>query len=236
MSRGAPGRDSCASFGGDTRAATGHPVVGMSTDAELVERWRRGEREACAQLFERYYAGLARFFRSKVPEAADDLVQRTFLRCAEGLARLADAGAFRSYLFGIACNALREHYRSVHRDGARLEFTSVSAQDLAPSASAVVGWKQEQRLLLEALRRIPLEDQILLELCYWEQLPGREIAEIVGAPLGTVKAHLRRARQRLEAQLAALAGSPGTLHSTRSDLERWAGAVRQALDARELDD
>jgi RNA polymerase sigma-70 factor (ECF subfamily) len=177
----------------------------MSTDAELVDRWRRGEREACALLFERYYDGLARFFRSKLPEAADDLVQRTFLRCFEGLTRIADVTAFRSYLFGIACNVLREHYRSLHRDGARLEFTSVSAQELAPSASAVVGWQQEQRLLLEALRRIPLEDQILLELCYWEQLPGREIAAIVGTPLGTVKAHLRRARQRLEAQLEALA-------------------------------
>jgi RNA polymerase sigma-70 factor (ECF subfamily) len=208
----------------------------MSTDAELVDGWRRGERDACAQLFERYYDGLARFFRSKLPEAADDLVQRTFLRCFEGLARIADATAFRSYLFGIACNVLREHYRSIHRDGARLEFTSVSAQELAPSASAVIGWQQEQRLLLEALRRIPLEDQILLELCYWEQLPGREIAAIVGTPLGTVKAHLRRARQRLEAQLEALARSPGRLHSTRSDLERWAAAVRQVLDARELAD
>ncbi|MDC0672116.1 RNA polymerase sigma factor [Nannocystis radixulma] len=208
----------------------------MSTDAELVDGWRRGERDACAQLFERYYDGLARFFRSKLPEAADDLVQRTFLRCFEGLARIADATAFRSYLFGIACNVLREHYRSIHRDGARLEFTSVSAQELAPSASAVIGWQQEQRLLLEALRRIPLEDQILLELCYWEQLPGREIAAIVGTPLGTVKAHLRRARQRLEAQLEALARSPGTLHGTRSDLERWAAAVRQVLDARELAD
>lgn len=208
----------------------------MSTDAELVDGWRRGERDACAQLFERYYDGLARFFRSKLPEAADDLVQRTFLRCFEGLARIADATAFRSYLFGIACNVLREHYRSIHRDGARLEFTSVSAQELAPSASAVIGWQQEQRLLLEALRRIPLEDQILLELCYWEQLPGRKIAAIVGTPLGTVKAHLRRARQRLEAQLEALARSPGALQGTRSDLERWAAAVRQVLDARELVD
>lgn len=208
----------------------------MSSDAELVERWRSGDRSACAALFERYYDGLARFFRSKAPDAADDLVQRTFLRVSEGLTRIEDPAAFRSYLFGTACNALREHYRSVHRDGDRLEFTSVSAHDLAPSASAVVGWRQEQRLLLEALRRIPLEDQILLELCYWEQLPGREIAAIVGAPLGTVKAHLRRARLRLEAQLEALARSPGILHSTRSDLEVWAGAVRRALDARELVD
>lgn len=210
--------------------------AGVSTDAELVEQWRRGERSACAQLFERYYDGLARFFRSKVDEAADDLVQRTFLRCFEGLARIADAAAFRSYLFGIACNVLREHFRSVHRDGARLEFTSISAQELAPSASAVVGWQQEQRLLLEALRRIPLEDQILLELAYWEQLPGREIAAIVGAPLGTVKAHLHRARGRIEAQIDALARSPGTLHATRTDLERWADAVRKALAARELAD
>jgi len=204
----------------------------MSTDADLVERWRSGDRAACALLFDRYYANLARFFRGKVPEAADDLVQRTFLRCFEGLTRLAQVHAFRSFLFGIACNTLREHYRGVHRDQARLVFTSVSAHDLDPTASAVVGWRQEQRLLLEALRRIPIADQILLELRYWEQLPGQEIAEIVEAPLGTVKANLHRARLRLEAQLAALTREPAALHATASDLERWADAVRRALDER----
>ena len=204
----------------------------MSTDADLVERWRSGDRAACALLFDRYYANLARFFRSKVPEAADDLVQRTFLRCFEALTRLAEVHAFRSFLFGIACNTLREHYRSVHRDHARLVFTSVSAHDLDPTASAVVGWRQEQRLLLEALRRIPLADQILIELRYWEQLPGQEIAEIVAAPLGTVKANLHRARRRLEAQIDALTREPAALHATASDLERWADAVRRALDER----
>lgn len=204
----------------------------MSTDADLVERWRGGDRAACALLFDRYYPNLARFFRSKAPEAADDLVQRTFLRCFEALTRLAEAHAFRSFLFGIACNTLREHYRSVHRDHDRLVFTSVSAHDLDPSAGAVIGWRQEQRLLLEALRRIPIADQILLELRYWEQLPGQEIAEIVEAPLGTVKASLHRARQRLEAQLDALAREPAALHATASDLERWAAAVRRALDER----
>lgn len=203
----------------------------MSTDADLVERWRSGDRAACAQLFDRYYSNLVRFFRSKVPEAADDLVQRTFLRCFEALTRIADAAAFRSFLFGIACNTLREHYRGVHRDHSRLVFTSVSAHDLDPTASAVLGWRQEQRLLLEALRRIPFEDQILVELCYWEQLPGREIAAIVDMPLGTVKANLHRARRRLEVQLDALTRAPATLHATASDLERWAAAVKRALDA-----
>lgn len=204
----------------------------MSTDADLVERWRSGDRAACALLFDRYYANLVRFFRSKVPEAADDLVQRTFLRCFEALTRLAEVHAFRSFLFGIACNTLREHYRGAHRDHARLVFTSVSAHDLDPSASAVVGWRQEQRLLLEALRRIPIADQILIELRYWEQLPGQEIAEIVEAPLGTVKAQLHRARLRLEAQIEALTREPAALHATASDLERWAEAVRRALEER----
>lgn len=204
----------------------------MSTDADLVERWRGGDRAACAMLFDRYYANLVRFFRSKLPDAADDLVQRTFLRCFEALTRLGEPTAFRSFLFGIACNTLREHYRGVHRDHTRLVFTSVSAHDLDPTASAALGWRQEQRLLLEALRRIPLDDQILLELRYWEQLPGQEIAAIVDMPLGTVKANLHRARRRLEAQLDQLTREPAALHATASDLERWAAAVKHALDAR----
>ena len=47
--------------------------------AGLVDAWRDGDREAGRRLFERHYAGVARFFRNKVGEAGLDLIQRTFL-------------------------------------------------------------------------------------------------------------------------------------------------------------
>ncbi len=204
-------------------------------DAGLVERWRAGDRVACKALFERYYANVARFFRTKVRDLAiaEDLVHETFLRCFEAIPRLRERAAFRSFLFGIACNTLREHYRGARRELERGALESRSVRELvgadAQGLISALARREEQRALLEALRRIPLEHQVLLELRYWERMTGPEMAAIVGAPLGTVKTRLRRARALLEQQLRALVESPDALESTLTNLDRWAAELREQL-------
>ena len=84
-------------------------------------------------------------------------------------------------------------------------------------------------LLLQALRQIPLESQLLVELYFWEELTAREVAEILAVPEGTVRTRLRRARQLLEQALGRLAESPGLLASTLADLDGWALRVREEL-------
>lgn len=220
----------------EARASAERRAREAELDAGLVARWQAGEREACKELFERYYPNIARFFRTKVrgPGVEEDLVQMTFLRCFEAVSRLREPVAFRSYLFGIACNTLREHYRGARREaellGAPLSRSVLElAGELGPGPSSLLARREEQRLLLEALRRVPLEHQLLLELRYWERMTGPEMAEVVGAPLGTVKTRLRRARALLEARLRELAETPAALESTLTDLERWAGALRERV-------
>jgi RNA polymerase sigma factor (sigma-70 family) len=197
-------------------------------DEQLVARWRGGDRQACAELFAIYYDGVARFFRNKVPGQADDLIQRTFLRCFEGIERLHDAGKFRSFLFAIAHNVLREHLRERSHDP--LDLESWRAIDLDPSPSALLAAREQQRLLLIALRHIPMVHQIVLELHYWEQMRGADIAEILDEPVGTIKTRLRRARQLLEQAISELAQSPSSVSVSMAELERWAAAVSEALD------
>ncbi|MCA9663472.1 MAG: RNA polymerase sigma factor, partial [Myxococcales bacterium] len=183
-------------------------------DAALVDRWRAGDREACRALFDRYYAAIARFFRNKVRGGDEDLVQICFLRCFEGIVRLRERVAFRAYLFGIACNVLREHYRRGRGEAERRDLDDRSVRELVgdggpwPSVGSWLAAREEHRLLLEALRRLPLEHQILVELFYWEGMRVREIAEVVGAPEGTIKTRLRRGRALLEEALAELAATP----------------------------
>ena len=55
----------------------------IEEDARLVQAWRGGDAAAGAQLVERHYDAIVRFFRTKAHPAADDLVQRTFMLCAE---------------------------------------------------------------------------------------------------------------------------------------------------------
>ncbi len=191
--------------------------------------WRAGDEDAGVELFERYYEAISRFFRSKAWDAASDLIQRTFLACLETRDRMREGTAFRSYLFGIARNILLEHYRGKRRDGDRIDFAERSVEDFGPTPATVLGRHQETLLLLQALRRIPIDSQTILELYFWENMTAGDIAKIMDVPEGTTRTRIRRAKQLLEQQLAALAASPQVLQSTMSDLETWAQNLRGAL-------
>lgn len=204
----------------------------MVDEQQLLHAWRQGDEDAGEQLFERYYEGLSRFFRSKASDSAPDLIQRTFLILLETHARMREGTTFHCYLFGIARNVLYEHYRSKRRDGDRLEPHERSVEDLAPTPTTLIAREQETKLLLQALRKIPVESQLILELYYWEQMTAKEIGDVLEVPEGTARTRIRRAKQLLEAKLGELAESPQVLQSTVSDLDSWARHLRDALKPR----
>ncbi len=196
-------------------------------DAALLLQWRQGDRQAGARLFRRHYDVVVRFFVNKVSaDDQPDLIQRTFLACVEGKQRVHSGARFRNYLLGIAFRQLYKHYDRKRGDNARLHYGTVSVADLDPSPSQVAAQHDEHRLLLAALRRIPLEYQVALELAYWEGHSAAQLAEVLGVPLGTAKTRIRRGRQLVEVELRALAESPQLCESVTADLERWAQGLR----------
>jgi RNA polymerase sigma factor (sigma-70 family) len=198
----------------------------MQTDVELLDAWRDGDKRAGKQLFERHYDAMMRFFRNKVGADAPDLVQKTFLGCIESVDRYRGDGSFRSYLFSVAYRQLCKHYRSRTSERARFDVGSVSAADLDPTPSRVVAKRREQRVLLEALRGIPVEYQVALELHYWEQMSDADIARALDLPLGTTKSRIRRGRQLLAERIARIATSESELQSTLGNLDQWANDLR----------
>lgn len=211
------------------RARCYHLPAVADADLELLAAWRGGNRRAGSALFDAYFPVLRRFFRNKVGDDYDELVQRTFARCVESQERFEGRGTFRSYLFAIACNVLREHVRQRGREHATLDAEEISVVELGlPGPATVAGMRREQALLLTALRRLPLGDQIVLELFYWEDLTSAEIASILEKPHGTIRSRLRLARERLRGQVDALVreGQPDAATST-DDLRRWAAELRR---------
>ena len=201
----------------------------MATDAELLEAWRGGDRKSGEELFERHFDAVARFFRNKVDHGIDDLIQRTFLACVETKDRFRGDSSFRTYLFGVAHNVLGKHFRSKKRHGDKIDFGVTSVFDLSPSPSVIVAKHREQQVLLQALRQIPLDHQIVLELYFWEKLSAREVADIVGVPEGTAKTRIRRAKQLLEDQMGKLVWSKDQLESTIANLDGWAASLRDQI-------
>jgi RNA polymerase sigma factor (sigma-70 family) len=195
------------------------------TDFELFDAWTSGDTDAVAELFERHIDAIDRFFRNKVIDGYDDLVQQTFTACLESRDRFRQESSFRTFLFAIANNTLRAHFRSRRRESERFDWTEVSACDLAPGPSTLFRARREQQLLLEALRGIPLDYQVVLELFYWEELSGSAIARIVELPENTVRSRLRRGRELLEKSMRKLARNAQELQSTLEDLDRWVRSI-----------
>ena len=198
----------------------------MTDDRDLLHAWRTGDAASGQRLIERHLEPIHRFFSNKVPGATDDLVQKTFLACVESVEGFEGRASFRSYLFAIARNVLYRHYRDQHQgfDPLTVSVSAVAAEERSPADR--VTEREEQRLLLRALRALPLELQALLELAYWEGLADRELAEILEIPVGTIKSRLRKARQQLDELMSTLASSPSLLQSSRHTLDAWAAGIR----------
>jgi RNA polymerase sigma factor (sigma-70 family) len=200
-----------------------------STDFDLLDAWRAGDRAAGDRLFERHFKGLFRFFRSKVDDAiAEDLTQTCFLACVDGKDAFRGSASFRTYLFSIARNQLYMHFRKRGRQDKVIEFVTASVADLGAGPGTIAAAKAEQKLLLQALRRIPVDFQIAVELYYWEGLSTRELAEVLDVPEGTVRSRLARAREHLAKQMHDLAQSPALAESTIGDFERWARSLKDS--------
>lgn len=200
------------------------------TDLELLSAWRAGDAAHGNLLFQRHFAAIHRYFANKVASERDveDLIQRTFLAVLEARDRFAGASSFKTWVLGIAHNLLCEHYRGQRRGGGpAIDLSEISVRDLCAGPSTLLGRRRDEQALLEALRAIPFESQVILELYYWEKWSGPEVGEFFGIPENTARSRLRRAKEVLMAALRE-GGLSDRKVTDEDDLERWAADVRQA--------
>jgi RNA polymerase sigma-70 factor (ECF subfamily) len=199
-------------------------------DRELLSAWVGGDEDAGNELVRRHFSAVFRFFRSKIDDNVDDLTQRTFLACVSSAPSFRGDASFRAWVLGIARKQLLLHLRTRYRRERVFDPGAQSIRDVEPamgtSPSGFVAERENEQLLLAALRRIPVDFQIAVELFYWEELQLTEIAEVLEIAVGTVKSRLGRARAMLREQIAALATSDDLRRATVDDLERWAKSLR----------
>jgi RNA polymerase sigma-70 factor (ECF subfamily) len=203
------------------------PTLSGQADGALLDAWRKGDRIAGDVLVERHFPVLFRFFRSKGIEDVDDLAQQTFLTCLEQTERTFTV-SFRAYLLGVARHLLFRRYRARERQDRALS-RAVSAEQLVQSPSSALRARDELELLAAALRRIPIDLQIVVELYYWESMRVNEIAEVVEIPSGTVQSRLARARDVLRREIEQLPADAALRRTTLEGFERWARALRDRM-------
>jgi RNA polymerase sigma-70 factor (ECF subfamily) len=178
----------------------------MDADLVLLEQWRGGDRRAGEELFARHFAGVFRFFGGKAGARAEDLTQQTFLECVRSRDRFRAESSFRTFLFAIAWNQLRHFLRGEAKND-HLDFDVSSLDHLAAvatSAGGLVDRVRRARALHEALARLPVAQQVVLEYHYWHDLDPAALAEIFGSTPGAIRVRLLRARNALREQLRLL--------------------------------
>jgi RNA polymerase sigma-70 factor (ECF subfamily) len=166
-----------------------------SSEQALIDAARAGSQHAFSRLVERHQQAVRGFLRRACGDAAaaDDLAQETFLTAWSGIGRFDGRSSFRSWLCGIAykkqLSGRRTSLRGMKRDGDWAE-----AQALARGPGA----EPDQRLALQAaMAALPDEQRAAVALCLAADFSHAEAAAALALPLGTVKSHVARGRQKL---------------------------------------
>jgi RNA polymerase sigma-70 factor (ECF subfamily) len=195
-----------------------------SDDRELMDRWQGGDAGAGEVLVERYFDQLYRFFQTKLDTEADELVQLTFLACVDAKDRFRGEASFRTFLYAIAKHQLYAFVRKKARTDRQVELDASSIEDLVSTPRTKIARNQDYEQLVGCLRRLPVEQQTLLELHYWSELGMAELAAIFEAPEVTIRSRLHRARNALRELLAA-----GSVPSASSleQMDEWARTLSE---------
>ncbi len=213
-------------------------------DRELLDAWRGGDRVAGNTLVRGRIGEITWFFRNKVCNESDvpDLVSQTFLGCLQSAEGFRGETSVRRFLYRVAHNVLYTYIRKKSkREREQVDFATVCIHELDPrSPSSIVMRRREGQAFVTGLRKIPVGDQVVLELKFFDGLSGREIGEVLGVPEGTVRGRLQRGLARLRDQVQEQLRDHATVRGgdvkqvTVEDLEGWADEVR-ALRKAELE-
>jgi RNA polymerase sigma-70 factor, ECF subfamily len=186
-------------------------VVEQSSDAELIERARKGEVMAYESLVRRYQDAAVRTAYVIAPDGdAEDAVQEAFVKAYRALGRFRAGSPFRPWLLRIVANEARNRRRSAgRRAGLALRVAEDRRPgDAAPSPESAVLDHEERARLVAAINDLADGDREVIAARYFLDLSEAETAEILGLPRGTVKSRLSRAVGRLRARLATSDGGP----------------------------
>lgn len=164
------------------------------------------------ELFQRYYQPVVGFFlrRGFSAEESQDLAQETFLRVFNKWDSFRGESAVETWLFQIAANLYKNTLRSLQTQKRDAQEVPLSARDAGVALAAeeetdplkATLSDEQARLVREALNDLPPQMRRSVILRIEHDLKYREISQLMGVSIETVKAHLYQARQSLRDKLA----------------------------------
>ena len=182
-----------------------HTALTSRSDEQLMALVQTGDEKAFNVLFARYADMVQSFFSRRLngdDELAADLTQDIFLVLWSKSQMYTQGQSLRPWLFTIAYNRLRDHYKSVDY---QLLYADEVLQTAEEATEDMTSLRMDERRFDEVLRQVLAQlseaEQVLFDLRFWEELSVAEIAEIVGVPEGTIKSRLYALTQKLRTRM-----------------------------------
>jgi RNA polymerase sigma-70 factor (ECF subfamily) len=139
---------------------------------------------------------------------ADDLAQETFLKAQRALSSYRGEGSLASWLLRIAYREFLSSRRGLRQANERVGVNDdAAATDGLDEGSARRAERSMERDVRRALRVLSDDERAAIAACFYDGLTHEEAAQALEMPLGTLKSHVARAREKLRAPLAAYAPS-----------------------------
>ncbi len=179
------------------------------SDDDLIRMHVEGDPHAFDALFDRHFTAIYNFAWTMLHDAhaAEEVLQESFVAAHRAAPDYAPAGRFRAWLMKIARNRCLNRLESawvsrVQTTDGPLQIIRPAAGDPSPPEQFDID--ESTRLIREAIGMLPDRQREAIALYAFEQMRYREIAEVLGMPLNTVKTMIHRARATLARELASL--------------------------------
>jgi RNA polymerase sigma factor (sigma-70 family) len=173
-------------------------------DSELIGAWLGGDKDAFAEIYDRYSDGLYAFAMSRLRNRAEaaDVVQETFVRAAANLAQLRDRSRLRPWLYAIARNGVIDVTRRPMSYVDAEEFAEMPADQ--PELADAVARSELAELVWLAAEGLTPRDREMLGLHLRHGLDGADLADVVGVSPANLYVAMGRLKERMAKAVGAL--------------------------------
>ena len=188
----------------DTKRATQAQSAALE-DVRLIERIVQRDLRAFETLYRAYHPRLTRFLTNMLrrPHLVEEALDDTMMVVWKRPEKFNGTSKVSTWIFAVA-------YRTALKARSRLRdhVPESEAPELVDDANPEqdLGHRQVSAILLSAMDRLSPEHRAVLDLTYFHDIGYREIAEILGCPVGTVKTRMHHARKHLKARQAGQLG------------------------------
>ncbi len=166
-----------------------------------IRRILEGDIEVFSLLVSKYqnlvFTICSRVFDNK--EEAEDIAQESFIKCYQSLKQFKGESKFSSWLYTITYNTCMNHLKYKKRQTSVEYIANVADQDIIEQDHifAKLEQKEQTNLIQQALSKLELDEQMIIQLYYYEELPIKEISNILSLKIENIKIKLFRSRKKL---------------------------------------